>query len=136
MKNYTSLSQSKKLIELGLSPESADMFYSMRHREDYDDYDFLIPVPMPIAEYIEGQKAHCPTYCTDFEKLIPCWSTGQLYSLIPKEWHAFKKGLVNNNFFFSTFRTDGCVDFVSFRHDELIDNLCEAIAWCMEKGIM
>ena len=33
MTHYTTIEQSKKLVELGLSPDTADMFYSIKKGE-------------------------------------------------------------------------------------------------------
>lgn len=69
MEGFTTIEQSKKLLELGLSPESADMFWSLRH--DYptiigDDYD------------------NTPCYNdSDDNSDIPCWSLQSLLSIMP-----------------------------------------------------
>lgn len=68
MQHYTTLEQSKKLVELGLNPNTADMFWST-------EFDMVI----------------CTQYLTksDFETLvpmcesIPCWSLGALMDLLP-----------------------------------------------------
>lgn len=56
--NYTTLEQSKKLIEAGLDPEAADL----RYIENY---------PIVFENSIGLQKGD-----------IPCWSLGQLIELI------------------------------------------------------
>lgn len=56
--NYTSKEQSKRLIELGLSPETADMYYE-------DDISIVV-----------GHSWH--------ERHIPCWSVGALLEVMPK----------------------------------------------------
>lgn len=59
---YTSIEQSKKLLELGLSPESADNSW------------ILSPV---TNQYIRTASRY------DCDGDIPCWSVGALRNLIP-----------------------------------------------------
>ena len=63
--NYTSIEQSKKLLELGLSPESADMIYL---------FDFSTE-PMININITPGDTS------------IPCWSTEALIALLPIGTH-------------------------------------------------
>lgn len=63
--NYTTVEQSKKLLELGLNSETADMYY--------DGYGKL-PVGYP------GILMHK----NSFEYDTPCWSLGALMELMPK----------------------------------------------------
>lgn len=63
MKSYTTIEQSKKLLELGLKPETADMCY---HEH---------------TAYIDGTpKVGYKVGVTDG---IPCWSIGALLELMP-----------------------------------------------------
>lgn len=64
MKAYTSLEQSKKLVELGLDPSTADMHYYSFRRKD----DVIVWTP----EIGETSKYD-----------IPCWSAGRLIELMP-----------------------------------------------------
>ena len=68
MKHYTSIKQSKKLLELGLSPESADMCWEWN-----DSHNIWHYVPNIIR----------PTTFDNIKKCIPCWSVGALMGLIP-----------------------------------------------------
>ena len=64
--NYTSLEHSKKLLELGLSPDSADMHYYSFRRKD----DVLVWTP----ELGKTSKYD-----------IPCWSIGALLDIMPSK---------------------------------------------------
>ena len=75
MKHYTSIEQSEKLLELGLSPETADMFYNEEPDETYRKDIVDTKYPMIIRE---GQKHYLEEYG------IPCWSFGALFDLMPK----------------------------------------------------
>ena len=64
---YTTIEQSKKLLELGLSPDSADMLYTW-------DTDNKTYYPLPIID----DKEH------DFPTGLSCWSLDALLSVMPK----------------------------------------------------
>ena len=72
--NYTSIEQSKKLLELGLSPESADMCYLPTHIGD--EHHWIAS----LSSYSECTKMTDVSidYC------IPCWSLGALLEVMPK----------------------------------------------------
>ena len=64
---YTTVNQSKKLLELGLDPESADMYYPNR-------IDIKYQGALPI-EYKHGNPL--------LSQEIPCWSLAALLSVLP-----------------------------------------------------
>lgn len=72
--NYTSISQNKKLVELGLNPNSADMCYKCL--ED-DPYDIVV---RPYSDWKEQYK--CLLISKD-AKVLPCWSVGALEDILP-----------------------------------------------------
>lgn len=76
---YTSIEQSKRLLELGLKPETADMFYTLRHREGIAN---VIPVAKPYSDYIKDSLDYNPTYDPKLGKLLPCWSVGRLIQFV------------------------------------------------------
>lgn len=69
--NYTTIEQSKHLLELGLNPESADMFY------------FLDPTPAGNIYHLTviNEYNRKPEYDKGD---IPCWSIGALINSMPK----------------------------------------------------
>jgi len=76
MQYYTTIEQSKKLLELGLNPDSADMFYNEEPDECYPKDIVDTKYPMVIRE---GQKHYLKEYG------VPCWSLGALWEAMPKE---------------------------------------------------
>ena len=64
--NYTSIEQSKKLLELGLNLETADKFYQN------DGYDTFFPSP--------DDKENAAVRNID----LPCWSVGALLDVMPE----------------------------------------------------
>lgn len=75
MTHYTTLEQSKKLVELGLSLDTADMFYN----EEPDEYcpKGIVDTKYPMV-LREGQNHYLKEYG------IPCWSLGALLEVMPK----------------------------------------------------
>lgn len=65
--NYTSIEQSKKLLELGLSPESADCMWEQHNTES----PYITVKPHTTLGRSIGAHA------------IPCWSVGALIALLP-----------------------------------------------------
>lgn len=70
--NYTTIEQSKHLLELGLCPDSADMIY----------YEHKFTGALTAL----NGKAECTEYknCTGDIHVIPCWSVGALLEIIWK----------------------------------------------------
>ena len=73
MNNYTSIEQSKKLLELGLNPETADMYW------DYDENTQSLSEAMAVLIYEGSWKLHHKNWSKD----IPCWSVGALLEVMP-----------------------------------------------------
>ena len=77
--NYTSIEQSKKLLELGLDYKTADMWYGVFHGyiggSDWDD-DSAVETS-EVAKY--------PSQIENASKRegVPCWSVGALLDLMP-----------------------------------------------------
>ena len=71
--NYTSIEQSKKLLELGLSPESADMYYL--GLADIDTGKIL------FSENSSPIEVGSPYG----ENTLPCWSVGALIKVLPHD---------------------------------------------------
>ena len=71
MKHYTSISQSKKLLELGLNPETADMYYM---ETSYNNYTIGI---------LQRMERDMLLNQVEYYKMFPCWSLGALLELMP-----------------------------------------------------
>jgi hypothetical protein len=67
-KHYTTIEQSKKLLELGLNPETADMLW--------EQHFFEIPY-VTVKPYTTKGR-------TIVSHILPCWSLGALMELMPK----------------------------------------------------
>lgn len=69
-KHYTSIEQSKKLLELGLSPESADMLW------------YLVTLNEPATLMVKCWAGSLQWQENDL--VLPCWSLGALLEVMPK----------------------------------------------------
>lgn len=123
MKYYTTIEQSKKLLELGLSPESADWHY-------HYDFDF-------------DELETCPTFSEEddhyvlFPQDIPCWSVGALIHILPDR-------IMHNNLNCECFMSPNGVSYSScFKGEEafniawsnnpyFIDALFNCVCWLLE----
>lgn len=103
--NYTSIEQSKKLLELGLSPDTADMYYP------YDD----------IATYpniIDGLEN---------EYSIPCWTAEALMKVISEDFTL--KSYIDN-----TYRCFIRNPYVPMFRDSILDTVYDAVCWLLENN--
>lgn len=126
MIGYTTLEQSKKLVELGLDPFTADMLY----------YTLTPDIPVCKKPFIfKGQ---------DME--IPCWSLAALISLMPNKlenlstpntsvWLEIGNRIVEyrrqSNIDQSTINND---ETPSFRGVDLIKNAFDMVCWLIEEN--
>jgi hypothetical protein len=67
MQHYTTIAQSKKLVELGLNPDTADMLWEKHNCEN----SYVTVIPYTTKGKSIG--AH----------ILPCWSLGALIDLLP-----------------------------------------------------
>ena len=79
MNNYTTIEQSKKLIELGFDINTADAVYIKHCTPDNPKFRFDDDVaPMLLKDGKEiSDVAIEPEY------LLPCWTAGRLFELLP-----------------------------------------------------
>lgn len=116
MKHYTTIEESKKLLEIGIPVESADMYYcySMDIKIEEFDYD------------------ETPTIIDDVNKAdvydIPCWSLNALLELMPKSINKYDElNRCNKNYSINLFRSYYHCCSYSFGpslKEENHDNLC------------
>ncbi len=124
MTQYTTIEQSKKLLELGLSAESADMWYE---RIDHE-----------LTEYSCNPllKSDAALY-----KGLPCWSLGALLEIMPdkieylgsecdlslaKDWASYEG--------YDRYDASYTVQPMIFKDKPLVDLLFESIIWLLENG--
>jgi hypothetical protein len=80
--HYTTIEQSKKLMELGLSPDTADMYWAI-------DANIVITEP-----YIT--KTEHEILIPAYKGAIPCWSIGALLELLKNYTDCNKLDIFSN----------------------------------------
>ena len=73
--NYTTIEQSKRLLELGLNLETADMVYIKHATSSNLEFRFDDDVPPMVLGKTSFSKLDVPA--------LPCWSVGALLDLMP-----------------------------------------------------
>ena len=133
--NYTSKEQSKRLIELGLSKDTADMFYSRR--------------PTGKSEYSVFPDFKPEGRLEVFTKVdLPCWSLGALLEVMPKVisvpvdersayFYRLEWQFANDNSlrYIATNRGKCLIDIYSdhdIRNKSFIETAFEMVVWLLE----
>lgn len=132
MRSYTTIEQSKHLLELGLDFKTADMFWEYHEKwysegdewEGYEDF----PSTKPYIEYTRSEKEWLEP-----KSDLPCWSFVGLLSLIkPYKEHTYElKGTLDGGAMIS-FEAITCV---MYQEEEPIDAVYEMVCWLIEKNI-
>lgn len=76
--NYTSIEQSKKLLELGLNPESADMIHWKMPEDEYYEHENIIWIDSVNMLRRKGLVGFDETRM----EIIPAWSLSALLELM------------------------------------------------------
>lgn len=83
MKHYTTIEQSKKLVELGLNPDTADMKW----------YYWKDEIDAPKVPTLGFDKAVLESYKNTQAVYLPCWSLGALLEVMPPYLFEFERGI-------------------------------------------
>lgn len=129
---WTSIEQSKKLVEAGLDHNTADMLYEYHgnFENDVTDYD------------------DSPMVCKPTDEDLPCWSLEALIGLLPKTIETKKP---KNLYFPEILPSNNCVAYTALNERKemvflkmfatgtesdatLIDNLVAMICWLLENN--
>ena len=118
--NYTSIEQSKKLLELGLNPESADMWYSI----------------------VDNEAFICLELHDEYEQ-IPAWSLNALLESTPKYFfksnHLFAQTIKYDcndglyHFFYRDYQYSG-ISKTAACIEDLLDGAFKMVVWLIENG--
>lgn len=121
--NYTSLYQAKRLLNLGYSYDTADMFFLITYKE----FGIIDQIHVGI------RKLDFPNFSKvknwDDSQFIPCWSLGALLKLMNRpHLHDFGKNnircsSVNKNSMFVETQSNDYVE-VCFKH---LEKLCDIL---------
>ena len=120
MKHYTTIEQSKKLLELGLNPESADCCWR------------VLP---GVKDGMPDQYIALAIDKTYFETDIPCWSLGALLEVMPcRSVISSRRGFIGDEKLYFC----NCVfnDAEPINYDTPIKAAYSMVAYLLEKGIV
>ena len=135
MKHYTTIEQSRKLFELGLDSDTADMIWTTDMADNFFDYPTLDW--RPIKEYINGKDN------------LPCWSLGALLEVMPDRiwgpcddydepcahelvFKAFGSTIEYEGILVSDYRLSSA--WFKQETDNLIDIFYDMVVWLLENG--
>lgn len=149
--NFTTIEQSQALIEAGLNPDTADMWYN---------YECWIGDEVNGSHMEYGDYSDYPT-CVEEESILPCWSTGALINILPSEIHIgetkdftfqLRLGKTKTEFWISyEFQiSDSRGTFITFKADkgayvgfntaidkcDMADCVYKMVMFCLEKGFI
>lgn len=127
--NYTTIEQSKKLIELGLDPDTADMWYE-QIAEDLGG-------PVQWKAFV-GKNSAIQYNLFSYRKgyIIPCWSLGALIELMPLELakHSFILCRNNDGTYFSSLTNKKDESIFYTDNLNLTETLVKIILWLLENN--
>ena len=112
--NYTTQEQSKKLLELGLDPSTADMYYDKQTN----------------IVYIALTKGFKTDWC------FPCWSTDRLLDLMPKPLE-YQGSFCYPELDLFTHRisyTVGAADYIEFDGVDNLDSSYKMMIWLLKNN--
>ena len=110
----TTISQSRKLVELGLSPDSADMYYPYLGAGMYGD----IPIVGFPIEHSGGRD-------------IPAWSLSALLEVMPKWTELVKMQSDTQGIYYE-------IDYMytGYEDKDAITAAYEMVCWLLEQGLI
>lgn len=138
---WTSLGQSKKLVEAGLIPKTSDMTY--RRYKVKAKYEWF-PECVPYNHWLTKDEDGCSM---DLDDVKPCWSLGALLELMPPYLFDFNRGIdlniyrnMNGIGWHVSYLPNNIIDMkvddfrqITNGHDA-IDSAVEMIVWLLENG--
>lgn len=100
--NFTTPEQSKRLLELGVPADSADMYYCRMKHEDFE-------LPKVIWEsYSKSSATHPYVFI-----YLPCWSVGRLMEIFDK---CFDEGLKHDRWetHKALYKSQSYIDYIMY----------------------
>lgn len=113
---WTTIKESRKLIEAGLKPESADMHYTLAEDESF----YIL--------YTDNEVAY------GSDRIVPCWSLGALLNLLP--FPVLWQEMTGGTLFWRcgvTFMEDDTTYISPMVIDEM-EAVVDCVRWVIEKG--
>jgi hypothetical protein len=136
---WTTIEESKKLVEAGLNPETADMSY--RRWKSKNGRPFWEENCVRYSKYL--QKDDDGGSFGLLDSVNPCWSLGRLIALFPSDnngEHVEVARVMKSKYFLSHWSLyfidpqDHCLN--SVKESVLIDGVVKMVLLCLEHGII
>ncbi len=113
----TTIVQSKHLLELGLSPDSADMVWTTANPD----------LPMLLAYPIED--------CNSWNDKVPAWSLSALLEVMPKKCEPdIQKSPISGVYFAHCFVNGK--PYITDDHGNAVTAVYEMVCWLLEQGLI
>lgn len=129
MQHYTTIEQSKKLVELGLNLDTADMSYTW----NFDDSRYEI-MTTAVKNWIVPKYAES----TKIQQVLPCWSLGELINLMPsmiyKGGETFTLMVHKDVIYHVCYKSHYHLDEIWFSKENLLDAAYDMLVWLIENG--
>lgn len=137
---WASIEQSKKLVEAGLEPKTADMHYCFEDGE-IGMYDIDEITREHCILDVKGEYGYDDEYMK--KHMIPCWSLGALIGLLPKMIETKKP---KNLYFPEILPASNCVAYIALNENKeyvflksiadstLLSNVVEMICWLLKNN--
>lgn len=126
--DWTTLEESKQLVEAGLSVETADMSYTW----DFDDSRYIITTT-PAKNWIVPKYAES----TKIKQVLPCWSLGALIQLLPRTIEQDYDLLINLELWVMYRQPlSKEVRLICSSGVSIIENVRDAIIWLLKNKIL
>ena len=135
---WTTLEESKKLLEAGLSPDTADMWYAERNPKKIEGWNLI--QNGDAYYYLSLEKPSENNWSIDTINDIPCWSLGDLISLLPEVIHIHNGGnyfLAMNNKSIQYYSKEDHkheIYFESVITQVLIESVVNLVIYFLEQG--
>ena len=124
---WTTIMESKQLVEAGLPVETADMSYTY----DFDDSRY-VTATTPAKNWIVPKYAES----TKIKQVLPCWSLGALMQLLPRTIEQDYDLLITSEFVVIYQTLSKKVRFVSSQSSFLIENVKNAIFFLLKHNLV
>jgi hypothetical protein len=133
MKYYTDIEQSKKLVDLGLDPNTADMTWGEELDNITKKLEWKVTVNLNVAI-----KDNLFSYRKGY--VIPCWSVGALMEILPSaiesngHYYCLKFGkLANETEWYVSYEWEGWT--AKIMKGKLMDNaIYDMIIWLLKNN--
>lgn len=136
MKHFTTIEQSKKLLELGLSPETSDM--NIPFYKDNNSYVEGIPATRPYDEVFKELSSILGKEESN-KRLFPCWSLGALLDVMPHcitGWDGieYTRITIGNVLEYSNRESGYTQSIISIPSNNLLSPAYNMVVWLLENG--